>query len=184
MAVKIRLARRGRRKLALYDIVIAENKAPRDGRFIEKIGNYNPHTNPASFNIKEDVTVKWLLNGAQPTNTVRNILSSQGLLLRKHLQMGVNKGAITQEEADTRWNNWWQEKQNKLQQGTASKNSVTPKITKPVIEHKEEKSTASEEKEHKAEKPAPSEDKEHKAEKPAPSEDKDSALSSEIIPTP
>jgi small subunit ribosomal protein S16 len=113
MAVKIRLARRGRKKLALYDIVVADEKAPRDGRIIEKLGNYNPNTHPSGVSLKEETTIKWLLNGAQPTDTVRNILSKQGILLKKHLQVGVNKGAITQEEADKKWNAWHQERLNK-----------------------------------------------------------------------
>ena len=106
MAVKIRLAKRGRRKLALYDIVVANQKSPRDGRFIEKLGNYNPNTSPATIVLHEDKVVQWLFNGAQPTDTVKSILSSQGILLKKHLQMGVNKGAITQEEADKKLLAW------------------------------------------------------------------------------
>ncbi|MDR6561593.1 MULTISPECIES: 30S ribosomal protein S16 [unclassified Arcicella] len=106
MAVKIRLARRGRKKLAMYDIVIADARAPRDGKFIEKIGTYNPNTNPASINLNEDSALKWVLNGAQPTDTTRAILSYKGILLKKHLQVGVNKGAISQEIADSKFNDW------------------------------------------------------------------------------
>jgi small subunit ribosomal protein S16 len=106
MAVKIRLSKRGRKKLALYDIVVADQRAPRDGRFIEKVGNYNPNTNPSTVVLQEDKIVQWLFNGAQPTDTVKNILSSQGILLKRHLQIGVNKGAITQEEADKRFLTW------------------------------------------------------------------------------
>ena len=108
MSVKIRLTRRGRKKLALYDIIAADARAPRDGRFLEKLGNYNPHTRPATILLKEDKVLQWLSHGAQPTHTVRNILSSQGILLRRHLQMGVSKGAIIQEEADKRWEAWRQ----------------------------------------------------------------------------
>ena len=114
MAVKIRLARRGRKKLALYDIVVADASAPRDGRFIEKLGNYNPNTSPATILLKEESAMQWLLKGAQPTNTVRNLLSAQGILLKKHLQVGVNKGALTQEEADKKLGVWKQEKENKI----------------------------------------------------------------------
>ena len=103
MAVKIRLTRRGRKKLALYDIIAADARAARDGRFLEKLGNYNPHTHPATILLKEEKILQWLSHGAQPTHTVRNILSSQGILLRRHLQVGVSKGAIVQEEADKRW---------------------------------------------------------------------------------
>ena len=106
MAVKIRLARRGRKKMAIYDVVVADAKAPRDGRFIEKIGTYNPNTDPASININNDRALKWLLNGAQPTDTVKAMLSYRGVLLKKHLQIGVLKGAVTQEDADKRFEDW------------------------------------------------------------------------------
>jgi small subunit ribosomal protein S16 len=106
MAVKIRLARRGRKKLAIYDVVVADARAPRDGRFIEKLGIYNPSTTPASIDIREDKALDWLMKGAKPTDTVRAILSYRGIMLKKHLQIGVNKGAITQEEADKRFNDW------------------------------------------------------------------------------
>lgn len=114
MAVKIRLARRGRKKLALYDIVVADARAPRDGRFIEKLGNYNPNTSPTTILLKEASAMQWLLKGAQPTNTVRNLLSAQGILLKTHLQLGVNKGALIQEEADKKLGVWKQEKEKKL----------------------------------------------------------------------
>ncbi|MEX2593070.1 MAG: 30S ribosomal protein S16 [Anditalea sp.] len=106
MAVKIRLARRGRKKMAIYDVVVADVRAPRDGRFIEKIGTYNPNTDPASININNDRALNWLLNGAQPTDTVKAMLSYRGVLLRKHLQIGVLKGAVTQEDADRRFEEW------------------------------------------------------------------------------
>ena len=106
MAVKIRLARRGRKKKAIYDIVVADARAPRDGRFIEKLGSYNPGTNPAFIVLESDKAVDWLLKGAQPTDTARSILQHEGVMLRKHLQVGVIKGAITQEVADTRFEEW------------------------------------------------------------------------------
>lgn len=115
MAVKIRLARRGRKKLALYDVVVADARAPRDGRFIEKIGTYNPLTNPASIELDEEKAFKWLMNGAQPTDTVKAMLSYRGIMLRKHLQIGVVKGAINQEEADKRLAEWKQTKNAKIQ---------------------------------------------------------------------
>lgn len=114
MSVKIRLARRGRKKLAIFDIVVADARAPRDGRFIEKLGTYNPTTNPATIVLAEDKAVKWLLNGAQPTDTTKAILSYKGVLYRKHLQIGVNKGAITQETADTRYEEWKTNKDAKI----------------------------------------------------------------------
>lgn len=104
--VKMRLARRGRKKLAIYDIVIAPSKAPRDGRFIEKVGLYNPNTNPATITLNENKALDWIMKGAQPTDTVRAILSYKGILYKKHLQVGVIKGAKTQEEADALFAEW------------------------------------------------------------------------------
>ncbi|AWW33174.1 30S ribosomal protein S16 [Echinicola strongylocentroti] len=114
MAVKIRLARRGRKRMAIYDVVVADARAPRDGRFIEKIGSYNPNTDPASININNDRALQWLLNGAQPTDTVKAMLSYRGVLLKKHLQIGVLKGAITQEEADKKFQAWIEEKETSI----------------------------------------------------------------------
>ncbi len=113
--LKIRLARGGRKKNPIYRIVVAESTSPRDGRFVEKIGQYNPNTNPASIVLDDEVALKWLLDGAQPTNTMRAILSYRGVMLRKHLQVGVNKGAITQEEADKRFEDWKAQKEQKIQ---------------------------------------------------------------------
>ncbi|MBC7388087.1 MAG: 30S ribosomal protein S16 [Opitutaceae bacterium] len=114
-SVKIRLSRRGRKKLALYDIVVANATSPRDGRFIEKLGTYNPNTNPATILFDEEKALKWLLNGAEPTDTVGRMLSYKGVLLRKHLQIGVIKGAITQEIADARYQDWTKSKQEKIE---------------------------------------------------------------------
>ena len=114
-SVKIRLARRGRKKLALYDIVVANATSPRDGRFIEKLGTYNPNTNPATMQFDEDKALKWLLNGAEPTDTVSRMLSYKGVLIRKHLQVGVIKGAITQDVADARYADWVKAKQAKVE---------------------------------------------------------------------
>ena len=111
MAVKIRLARRGRKKQAMYDVVVADARAPRDGRFIEKIGRYNPNTDPAFIDLNEDKAFDWVMKGAQPTDTVRAILSYRGVMIKKHLQVGVNKGAITQEEADKKYDAWKTEKE-------------------------------------------------------------------------
>ncbi len=115
MAVKIRLARRGRKKAATYDIVVADARAPRDGRFIEKLGTYNPNTNPATINYNADRAFYWMMTGAQPTDTVRAMLSYRGVLYRRHLQLGVDKGAITQEVADERFNAWKEEKDAKIE---------------------------------------------------------------------
>ncbi len=115
MAVKIRLARRGRKKLARYDVVVADARAPRDGRFIEKIGTYDPLTIPATIDLNEEKAFQWLMNGAQPTDTVKAMLSYRGIMLRKHLQIGVVKGALSQEEADRKLEEWKQSKTAKIQ---------------------------------------------------------------------
>jgi len=115
MSVKIRLARRGRKKQAIYDVVVADARAPRDGRFIEKLGTYNPNTNPASININNERALTWLLNGAQPTDTVKAMLSYRGVMLKKHLQIGVLKGAISQEQSDAKFNAWVSEKDTKIE---------------------------------------------------------------------
>ena len=114
MAVKIRLSRRGRKKLAIYDIVVADARSPRDGRIIEKIGNYNPNTNPATIKIDNDKALDWVMKGAQPSETVRAILSYKGIMMKKHLQVGVLKGALKQEEADKKLEAWLKEKEGKI----------------------------------------------------------------------
>ncbi|MDW8383364.1 MAG: 30S ribosomal protein S16 [Flammeovirgaceae bacterium] len=114
--VRIRLARRGRKKVALYDIVVADSRAPRDGKFIEKLGTYDPNPFPHKVTVNHERAVYWLMVGAQPTDTVRSLLSREGVMLRKHLQIGVNKGAITQEVADKRFQEWKAQKEQKLAQ--------------------------------------------------------------------
>ena len=106
MAVKIRLQRRGHKRYAFYPIVIADSRAPRDGRFIERIGSYNPNTNPATINLNFERALYWLNTGAQPTDTVRSILSHEGVLLKKHLMGGVKKGAFGEEEVQRRFDAW------------------------------------------------------------------------------
>src|SRR5690349_18245499 len=112
--VKIRLARRGRKKLAMYDVVVADARAPRDGRFIEKIGTYNPLTSPASIELNNDRAFHWVMNGAQPSDTVKAMLSYRGILMKKHLQIGVIKGAMTQEQADAKLAEWLKSKEAKI----------------------------------------------------------------------
>ena len=112
--VKIRLARRGRKKLAMYDVVVADARAPRDGRFIEKIGTYNPLTVPATIELNDERAFNWLMNGAQPSDTVKAMLSYRGIMLKKHLQIGVIKGALTQEQADTKLAAWLKDKDEKI----------------------------------------------------------------------
>ncbi len=106
MSVKIRLAKKGRKKLAMFDIVVSDSRSPRDGKFIEKIGTYNPNTHPISVTMKDDRAFYWIMEGAEPTDTTRMVLSERGLLFKKHLQIGVNKKAITQETADARLEEW------------------------------------------------------------------------------
>jgi small subunit ribosomal protein S16 len=115
MAVKIRLARRGRKKLARFDVVVTDARAPRDGRFIEKIGTYNPLTNPATIELNEEKAFDWLMKGAQPSEVVKAMLSYRGIMMKKHLQIGVIKGAINQEAADQKLADWKQSKETKIQ---------------------------------------------------------------------
>ena len=111
MATKIRLARRGRGKRPFYHIVVADARAPRDGKYIEKIGVYNPLTQPATIELNSEKAFQWVMNGAQPSDTARAILSYKGIMYKKHLQLGVNKGALKQEEADKKFEAWVAEKE-------------------------------------------------------------------------
>ena len=114
MATKIRLQRHGRKSYAFYSIVIADVRAPRDGKFIEKIGTYNPNTNPATVDLKFDRALDWVMKGAQPTDTVRNILSREGVYMKKHLLGGVTKGAFGEAEAEAKFEDWKNNKQSGL----------------------------------------------------------------------
>lgn len=116
MAVRIRLARKGRKKLAYYHIVVADSRSPRDGRFIEKLGIYDPRTDPATVELDFDKALDWLQKGAQPTETCRSILSHKGVLLKKHLFEGVKKGAFDEAEAERRFNEWLKQKEAKIQE--------------------------------------------------------------------
>ncbi|GAB4494657.1 MAG: hypothetical protein OHK0019_21640 [Saprospiraceae bacterium] len=111
MAVKLRLQRKGRKGAPFYHIVVADARAPRDGRFIEKIGTYNPLTVPATIEINRDKAYDWLTKGAQPTDTVRAILRFKGVLLKKHLERGVKKGALTPEQAEAQLAQWIEQKE-------------------------------------------------------------------------
>ena len=113
MATRIRLQRHGRKGYAFYPIVIADSRAPRDGKFIERIGSYNPNTNPATINLDFDRALYWVEVGATPTDTVRSILSKEGVMLMKHLRGGVKKGAFSEEEAKRRFNVWKETKEKK-----------------------------------------------------------------------
>jgi small subunit ribosomal protein S16 len=116
MPVKIRLARHGKKHNAYYHIVVADSRAPRDGRFIEVIGKYNPNTNPATIEINNEKALNWLGKGAQPTDTLRAILSYKGVLFQKHLKRGVSKGILTQEAADAKYQQWIEGKQSKIEE--------------------------------------------------------------------
>ena len=111
MPVKIRLARHGKKNKPFYHIVVADSRAPRDGRFIERIGTYNPNMNPAFIELDFDKALNWLQNGAQPTDTCRSILSRQGVMMKKHLLEGAKKNAFSEEEAEVRFQNWLTDKQ-------------------------------------------------------------------------
>lgn len=116
MPVKIRLQRHGKKGKPFYWIVAADSRAKRDGKFLEKLGVYNPNVNPAIIELNVDSTVQWLHNGAQPTETARNILSYKGALLKHHLAGGVRKGALTEEQAEEKFNAWLAEKEGKISQ--------------------------------------------------------------------
>ena len=115
MPVKIRLQRHGKKGKPFYWVVAADARAKRDGRYLEKIGTYNPNTNPATVNINVDSAIKWLENGAQPTDTARTLLSYRGVMLKHHLNGGVRKGALKQEEADAKFDAWVADKEAKIQ---------------------------------------------------------------------
>ena len=142
MPTKIRLQRHGRKGYAFFHIVAADSRAPRDGKFIEKLGVYNPNTNPATIDIDFDGALQWLENGAQPTDTCRAILSYKGVLYRKHLNGGVRKGAFTQEEADARFEKWMNDKTSKVQQGAdavaKAKDAAKAEAMKAEVAKKEE----------------------------------------------
>jgi len=116
MSVKIRLARRGRRKAPFYHIIVADARSPRDGKFIENIGKYNPLTSPATIELDRDKAFEWLMKGAQPSDTARAILRFKGVLYRKHLARGVAKGALEQDKADQMYQDWIEAKESKISQ--------------------------------------------------------------------
>ncbi len=111
MATRLRLQRRGRKHHPFYQIIVADSRAPRDGKYIERIGSYNPNTNPATITLDFERALYWLKSGAEASDTVRNILSDEGVLMKKHLLGGVTKGAFTEEVAETKFNEWLESKQ-------------------------------------------------------------------------
>lgn len=149
MAVKIRLQRHGKKDAAFFHVVVADGRAPRDGKFIEKLGVYNPNTNPATIDINFDATLSWLMKGAQPTDTARAILSYKGVLIKKHLLEGVKKGALTEAQVEQKFNKWLSEKdgkvvskKEKLKSETAGKLSEKLKAEKAANEAKAAKIAA------------------------------------------
>jgi len=138
MAVRIRLSRHGKKAYAYFHIVVTDQRSPRDGRFIERIGSYNPNTNPASIVLDNDKALDWLNKGAQPSDTARRILSYEGVLLRKHLQGGVTKGAITAEEAEKKFNDWKAEKEAKISNKKLSLAEAKEAANKEALSHEEE----------------------------------------------
>lgn len=127
MPTKIRLQRHGKKAHAFFHIVVADGRAPRDGKFIEKIGTYNPNTNPATIDIDADRAFEWIKTGAQPTDTCRAILSYKGIMMRLHLFRGVEKGALSQEQADAKLAKWLDEKNAKIEGKKSNLSSAATK---------------------------------------------------------
>lgn len=142
MATKIRLQRHGRKNYAFYPIVIADSRAPRDGKFIERIGSYNPNTNPATITLNFERALYWVNAGAEPTDTVRNILSAEGVMLMKHLQGGVKKGAFDEAEAQRRFDAWKSKKQAAVDSLKASMASKKEILEKQRLEEEQAKNKA------------------------------------------
>lgn len=138
MAVKIRLARHGRKRRPFYYIVAADSRAPRDGRYIERIGSYNPNTDPATIDLNFEKALGWLQNGAQPTDTARAILSYKGVLYKNHLLKGVTKGALTEEQAEAKFKAWAEEKERKIQAKHDRLAGEAEKAAKKALEAEQE----------------------------------------------
>jgi small subunit ribosomal protein S16 len=144
MATKIRLQRHGRKRYPFYHVVVADARAPRDGRIVEKLGTFNPNVEPPIVDLNFDNAVKWVLNGAQPTETVRMLLSKEGVMLKKHLQVGVNKGAISQEAADKKFEAWKSEKSKADEAVTAEKDKVAAEAAAKAADERAEIRAAAE----------------------------------------
>jgi len=141
MPVKIRLRRLGRKGRPFYHIVAADSRAPRDGKFLEKIGTYNPITNPATVELDVDLALSWLANGAQPTDTARNLLSETGVMYKKHLLRGLKKGALTEEQVEEKFTAWLEEKNAK---NTKESDTITAKSDKIAAERMKAETAAKE----------------------------------------
>ena len=138
MATKIRLQRHGRKGYAFYQIVVADSRAPRDGRFIERIGSYNPNTNPATVDLNFERALYWLQVGAQPTDTTRNILSREGVCLKKHLLEGVKKGAFDEAAAEEKFQAWETGKEASLQAVKDKASEAAREVAKVRLEAEKE----------------------------------------------
>ena len=134
MAVKIRLQRHGKKNFAFFHIVVADARAPRDGRYIEQLGSYNPNTNPATIVLNGERALAWLKVGAEPTLVARRILSYEGVLLRKHLDGGVAKGALTQEQADKKFADWKAQRDAKIEANKQGLSKAAADKAKAAIE--------------------------------------------------
>ena len=158
MPVRIRLQRQGKKGQPFYHIVVADGRAPRDGKFIEKLGTYNPMTNPATIAVDVDKAVKWMRNGAQPSDTVKTLLSHKGAMLKHHLLKGVDKGALTLEQAETKFQTWVAEKETKINAAALENKNEARNALKKRLEAEaklnEEKAKAVEAKKLAAEKAA------------------------------
>ena len=139
MSTKIRLQRRGHKNYAFYSIVIADSKAPRDGKFIEKVGTYNPNTDPATIDLNFERALHWIMVGAQPSDTVRNILSREGVYMMKHLQTGVKKEAFNEETAQTKFDAWKKEKEEGLSQVLSKNEQAKREDVKARLEAEKKK---------------------------------------------
>jgi small subunit ribosomal protein S16 len=189
MPVKIRLQRHGKKGKPFYWVVAADARAKRDGRYLEKIGTYNPNANPATVNIDVDSAVKWLENGAQPTDTARTLLSYRGVMLKHHLNGGVAKGAHTQEEADAKFEAWVTEKEAKIQakvegltKAEADERAKALAAEKEVNEKRIADAKAIEEEAIAAEAAAKAEAEAEAAAEEAPAEDAPAAEATEEVP--
>jgi len=139
MAVKIRLQRKGRKKAPFYHIVIADSRSPRDGKFIQNIGMYNPISKPAIIELDRDAAFKWLMQGAEPTDTVKAILKYKGVMYRKHLSRGVAKGSFSQEKADEMYLAWVDQKEGKILDKVSARKAELEAINKKLVGTKKEK---------------------------------------------
>ncbi|MCY4561219.1 MAG: 30S ribosomal protein S16 [Flavobacteriaceae bacterium] len=140
MAVKLRLQRHGKKGYPFYWIVAADSRSKRDGKFLEKIGTYNPNTNPATINLDQNAAIKWIEFGAQPTDTTRTLLSYKGILLKLHLKKGVAKGALTEEQGEEKFQIWKKQKEAKIQSKIDGLTKERDSRIQSIIEHERKQS--------------------------------------------